>query len=33
MILAYDMAKANDDEFEEFELDYSSVRIGVNINF
>jgi len=33
VILAYDMAKANDDEFEGFELDYSSVRIGVNLNF
>ncbi len=33
VILAYDMAKATDDEFEGFELDYSSFRIGVNLNF
>jgi hypothetical protein len=33
IILAYDLAKANDSDFEDFELDYSSVRIGVNLNF
>lgn len=31
--LTYDMAKATDDHFENFELDYSSFRIGVNLNF
>jgi len=32
LIIAYDMAKANDSEIKYFELDYSSVRIGVNLN-
>ncbi len=33
VIIAYDLAKTTDDEYEGFELDYSSVRIGVNLNF
>ncbi len=33
IILAYDLAKATDDEYENFELDYSSIRVGINLNF
>ncbi|HAF28717.1 MAG TPA: hypothetical protein DCG75_06675 [Bacteroidales bacterium] len=33
IIFAYDLAKATDDEYESFELNYSSIRIGVNLNF
>ncbi|MCK5028529.1 MAG: hypothetical protein KAR57_02775 [Bacteroidales bacterium] len=33
IIFAYDLAKATVDEAEYFELDYSSFRIGVNLNF
>lgn len=33
IIIAYDLAKTTADEAEYFELDYSSFRIGVNLNF
>ena len=33
VILAVDLAKTEADESEAFELDYSSVRFGVNLNF
>lgn len=33
IILAYDLAKTTADDAEYFELDYSSFRVGVNLNF
>jgi len=33
IILAYDMSNASDDEYEGFELNYRSIRLGVNLNF
>ena len=33
VILSYDLANATDDEYEGFDLNYSSIRIGVNLNF
>ena len=33
ILLTVDLAKANDESYENFELNYSSFRIGVNLNF